>query len=257
MPSSTLSTSGLSGFDLSMPSTSSLPFTTTIESVSKKRKTDAPANLMNFAVRISADKKQEIDKQIAKAVFATNTSFKCLDNPNVIKAIDMLRPGYKPPSGKTISTTLLEQIYKEEKSKCFGSLSGQSVNMSIDGWSNVHNEPVVCATITTENGQYFIFETIDTSGNPHRGDYLTEIACDLIISCKSKYNCHVKSFVTDNAANMALMRKTITAKLDSIIITYRCSAHLLNLFCKDLEIKDIKQHILQIVKYFRNNHLAM
>ncbi|XP_071050922.1 uncharacterized protein [Onthophagus taurus] len=181
-----------------------------------------------------------------------------MDNQQVKKAIELLRPGYNPLSGKTISTTLLEQIYEEEKTKCRGSLTGCCVNISIDGWSNVRNEPIVCASITTETGHSFLYETIDTSENPHTSDYLTEIACNIISSCKSKYNCNVTSFVTDNAANMALMRKTLQEKLDPSIsvISYGCSAHLLNLLCKDLEVTNIKEHVTQIIKYFRNNQLT-
>lgn len=207
-------------------------------------------------MRTSTAEKQKIDKQIAKAIFATNSSFRCIENPEVRKAIQLLRPGYTPPARKTISTTLLDEIYEEEKAKCFSSLSGQSVNMSIDGWSNVHNEPVVCATITTEDGHAFLYETIDTTGNPHTSEYLTKIVCDLISSCFLKYNCTVTSFVTDNAANMALMRKTVEEKSKAKVITYGCSAHFLNLLCKDLQVKNIKEHVVQIVKYFRNTHFA-
>ena len=222
----------------------------------KKKKTESQPNLSSFVMRTSTAGKEKIDKQIAKAIFATNSSFRCIENSQVKKAIHLLRPGYTPPSRKTISTSLLDEIYEEEKVKCFSSLSGQCVNMSIDGWSNVHNEPVICATITTEDGRALLYETIDTSGKPHTSQYLTEIASDLISSCKSQYDCEVKSFVTDNAANMALMRKTLEENTDSKVITYGCSAHILNLLCKDLQIPDVKEHVVQIVKYFRNNHLA-
>lgn len=224
-------------------------------SVGKKRKVENPT-MTNFLVRTSSADKQNIDKQIAKAIFATNSSFRCVENVQVKKAIQLLRPGYTPPSRKTIATTLLDEIYAEEKDKCCSLLRGHSVNMSIDGWSNVHNEPVVCATITTEEGQAFLYETIDTSGQPHTSEYLTKICCDLISSCESQYGCIVRSFVTDNAANMACMRKSIEEKIVSRIITYGCSAHILNLLCKDLEIKNIKENVVQVVKYFRNNHLA-
>lgn len=212
--------------------------------------------MTSFLVRTSSADKKNIDKQIAKAIFATNSSFRCIENVQVKKAIKALRPGYTPPCRKTIATTLLDEIYAEEKEKCFSFLLGRTVNMSIDGWSNVHNEPVVCATITTEEGQAFLYETIDTSGQPHTSEYLTEICCDLISSCESQYGCNVKSFVTDNAANMAGMRNSIEEKIESKIITYGCSAHILNLLCKDLEIKNIKENVVQVVKYFRNNHLA-
>jgi len=34
-----------------------------------------------------------------------------------------------------------------------------------------------------------------------------------------------------------------------------CYFHILNLLAKDLEISDIKNNILRIMKYFRNTHL--
>lgn len=236
------------------PPTASTPTFGSVQK--KKKKIENQPTMSGFVMRTSIAERHKIDKQIAKAIFATNSSFRCIENSEVKKAIQLLRPGYTPPSRKTVATSLLDEIYEEEKDKCFSSLSGQCVNMSIDGWSNVHNEPVICATITTEDGRALLYESIDTSGKPHTSQYLTEIVCDLISSCESKYQCTVKSFVTDNAANMALMRKTLEEKTGSKVITYGCSAHILNLLCKDLQLQDIKEHVIQIVKYFRNNHLA-
>jgi len=66
----------------------------------------------------------------------------------------------------------------------------------------------------------------------------------------------VRSFVTDNAANVAKMWENLQQREDVDLITYGCSAHLLNLLAKDLEIPDIKEQVVQVVKYFRNNHFA-
>lgn len=129
---------------------------TTFEPVQKKKAIETQptmSTMSSFVMRTSTAEKHKIDKQIAKAIFATNSSFRCIENLEVKKAIQLLRPGYTPPSRKTVATSLLDEIYEEEKEKYFSSLSGQSVNMSIDGWSNVHNEPVICATITTEDRQ--------------------------------------------------------------------------------------------------------
>lgn len=218
----------------------------------KKKKLSA--NLSSFIVTTPKSTKETIDRQIAKAMFATNCSFRSIEHREVKKAISLLRPGYIPPSRKDISGKLLDQIYLEEKERCFSNLSGSYVNMSIDGWSNVHNEPIICATITTEQSEVILFDSIDTTGKPHTGEYLAELAEDLIERLKSQYNCNVASFVTDNAANMAKMRKEL--KNSDTIITYGCSAHLLNLLSKDLEISSIKEHVVQIIKYFRNNHAA-
>lgn len=227
--------------------------------VSKKRRetsNSTAGSLSSFVIRTSKSDKEEIDKQIARALYATNSSFTCIEQPEVKKAIALLRPGYVPPSRYDVSNRLLAEVYNEEKSKCFKSLSGGSVCLSLDGWSNVHNEPIICATVTTENGKSFLIDTIDTSGKPHTSVYLTDLAINLIKSLKIDHDCVVSSIVTDNAANMNAMRNKIQESTEMSVITYGCAAHILNLLCKDLEVQDIKEHVVFIVKYFRNNHFA-
>lgn len=51
------------------------------------------------------------------------------------------------------------------------------------------------------------------------------------------------------------MRRQLAEDSDADIISYGCSAHYLNLLAKDVEISGVKEHIVQIVKYFRNHHL--
>ena len=51
------------------------------------------------------------------------------------------------------------------------------------------------------------------------------------------------------------MRDLIEKEIEDIL-TYGCSAHLLNLLAHDMEIPNVTKHVLQIVKYFRNNHHA-
>lgn len=66
--------------------------------------------------------------------------------------------------------------------------------------------------------------------------------------------------MTDNAANMGNMRYAIRECREFTnpytIITYGCPAHILNLLSKDLEKKYIKEHVVHVVKYFRNNNFA-
>lgn len=62
-------------------------------------------------------------------------------------------------------------------------------------------------------GRSFLYDTIDTSRQPHTADYLTSKAHDFISSCKTKHNCTISSFVTDNAANMTRMRENIKEML--------------------------------------------
>ena len=84
----------------------------------------------------------------------------------------------------------------------------------------------------------------------------TRVKGNAIKKCENRFGCRVCSFVTDNAANVARMRQDLELREDVDVITYGCSAHLLNLLAKDLEIANIKEQVVQVVKYFHNNHFA-
>ena len=149
--------------------------------------------------------------------------------------------------------------------------------MAMDGRSNVHNEPILELTLSVD-GNIYIIDCVDTAESRHTADYLVKIAGNIyIIDCvdtaesrhtadylvkiaennaekvKKKFGCTVRSFVTDNAANMAKMKKKLGKGEE--IITYGCSAHLLNLLSQDMQIKNIKEHITEIIKYFWNHHI--
>lgn len=169
----------------------------------------------------------------------------------------MLRPGYKPPNRKVIGGTLLDQVYQEELEKCQIYLENKTVCLSIDGWSNIRNEPIICACVVNEDGNIFLVNTTDTSGNPHTSEYLTCLTLKIIQDTEKKFKCFIRSVVTDNAANMARMRLQIQRESNDVnVITYGCSAHLLNLLAKDLNVEGVMNNIVRIIKYFRNNHLA-
>lgn len=56
---------------------------------------------------------------------------------------------------------------------------------------------------------------------------------------------------------MSSIRLQIRAKTDDLnVITYGCSAHLLNLLAKVLNVEEVMNNIVWIIKHFRNNHLA-
>ena len=166
----------------------------------------------------------------------------------------MLRPGYKLPNRHDIGNKLLDRVYSDLQETCKERLNDKTVSMAIDGWSNIHNEPVICASITSD-GQTYLSETIDTSGNKEDANYLENISKTIIENAENRYNCRVASLVTDNAANMKKMRKNlITNDGFNDIISYGCSAHSLNLLAKDRDIGTIKSQIASIMKYFRNHH---
>ena len=138
---------------------------------------------------------------------------------------------------------------------CKDRLGGETVSMSLDEWSNVHNEPIVCVSVISETGQSFMTGTVDTSGYSHTSEYLQDVASKAVRTTKEQFACKVGGFVTDNAANMLKMRNNLADDSESNIVSYGCSAHYLNLLVKDVKVSEVKEHIVQIIKFFRNCHL--
>jgi len=159
------------------------------------------------------------------------------------------------PTRKSLGNDILDSVYESEKTKCRELLSGKTVSMCLDGWSNVHNEGLVCSSVVLPSDATFLVDTVDTSGYSHNAEYLSEVAVNAIDKCKNEIGATVKSFVTDNAANVRKMRHNLESDESIDVVTYGCSAHQLNLLSGDLEVSGVKDKIVSVVKYFRNRQL--
>ena len=89
------------------------------------------------------------------------------------------------------------------------------MTLDLDGWSNIHNEPTICASVITEYSQSFLVETIDTSGNKYHTNYLTQLCKQIISRTTEKFGLKLGSYVTDNAANMNEMRTELSKSDDT------------------------------------------
>ena len=104
-------------------------------------------------------------------IFA-NALIQLVKHPEFQKLMLMLRPGYSGPTMKDVADTLLPMVFNKEKSKTKDTLNGEAVNIALDSWSNVHKEPIICVTISTETNNVYLVDTTDTSGSPHTSEYL-------------------------------------------------------------------------------------
>lgn len=213
------------------------------------------STLTPFVVKTSKSDKEGLDELLAEMFYSTNTAFNTIEHPSFAKFIAKCRPGYKLPTRHELAGPLLDKVHSKLQQVCKEKLKDETVCMSLDGWSNIHSEPVICVAVTDSKGDTYVTDTIDTSGNRHDADYLSTVAEDSIRKAEEKYSCHVGSFVTDNASNMRAMRRNLSEDENSDIITYACASHQLNLLAKDLEIPNVAKYIIKIIKYFRNTHL--
>lgn len=53
------------------------------------------------------------------------------------------RARFSPPSREDTAGKPLDKVYDREKERCAAALEGKIVKLSLDGWSKVHNDPVV------------------------------------------------------------------------------------------------------------------
>ena len=70
-----------------------------------------------------------------------NPSFRVVEHPEFIKLFHLLRKGcrwYRKMTGGKI----LDDVYETEHTKLEPVLNDKKVCLSVDGWSNGHNEPM-------------------------------------------------------------------------------------------------------------------
>ena len=132
-------------------------------------------------------------------------------------------------------------------------LDGKIVTMQQDGWSTIHNDPVIATSVTCA-GRAFFIDAKETKTANKTADKCLEMLKESKKFAEEVFGCSVRTVVTDNAKNMERMRTELT-KEDSIVLSYGCLAHWLNLLGQDLTPIALMKHVTDINKYFRNHHI--
>ena len=161
---------------------------------------------------------------------ATRTSFRTVENKQFKAFVQKLRPGTETPSRKYVSEKLLDEIYEQEKGDVSTVVSGKDVTLQIDELPTIGNVPVVDVAFAVAV-QTDLANTIDTMGVPNSADNLLEIVKEQKSYIETEFQVRVSSLMTDNAANMAKIRREFSSLG---IHVYGCSAHFADLLAKDI-----------------------
>ena len=96
-----------------------------------------------------------LDMQIARYFYACNVPFNVADQSEFKKMICMLRPGYTAPSRTKLANNLLDAVFEEVNQKTATELKDREVTLIQDGWSDIHNTPVIASCVHTVDNAYF------------------------------------------------------------------------------------------------------
>ena len=117
----------------------------------------------------------------------------------------LLRPGYTPPPNrKDIAGSLLDNVYGGLKEDMLEAVSGKTATLVEDGWSNIHNEPVIASCLQVGKEVYFL-DSHDTGAMTKSAENCKALSLKFIQKAKNDFNCDVKRVVTDNAKSMEKM----------------------------------------------------
>jgi len=199
------------------------------------------------------NKQKILDEQLAIMIAKEFLPFSLVENEELKKFVHLLNPGYKLPSRKTVSKSLLPQLLNETKERVKNNLNNaQLIAFTTDGWTSINNDSFVAVTVhfidTTECVLKsfllgcFNFEKSHSSNN--LSVFLKDIFNEWNISEK------IKVAVTDNAANI-----TAAIKMNKNWRHIPCLAHTINLIAQVglKEINHVHKKVKKIVEFFKRN----
>ena len=129
----------------------------------------------------------------------------------------MLRPGYAPPTRKRIACQLLDKVFDELTQATATLLEGKNVTLIQDGWSDVHNSPVIVHSLHTGQ-KYFFLNFVDTGTNKKTATYCASLATKASEEATNKFGCRIVAIVTDNERKMQSMRSKLKSDDDSLCL---------------------------------------
>ena len=78
---------------------------------------------------------------------------------------------------------------------------GKKVVISQDGWSNLHNQPII-ATALHYPGKSLFLDAVDVGAEAKRAEYCFDLIKNSIETVEEKYQCSVVGIVSDNENKM-------------------------------------------------------
>jgi len=238
--------------------TTSAAFTGVASSSTVGGKCKKQGTLGNFARNmnpISGYRQKEFDTQLIKMIVKEYHPFSIVDDAEFRKFVSMLCPGYRLPSRKTISNTLIPMHFNEAKQKVLENIKDAfALCITTDGWTSINNDSYVAVTAHWINADIKLCSNL-LDCVPFNQKHTAENLKNLLLSAFETWDIQHKicAVVTDNAANVtAAIREGGWRHI-------ACFAHSVNLIAQ-ASIKEIVESVEKVkrtVEYFKRSTHAL
>lgn len=154
--------------------------------------------IKSFMDTMTPEDQEVLTRELAIAIFASGTPLSIVENKYWVAFFKSLRPCFKLPSRKVLSTTLLDQVYGEVRDTVFHKVQGaQKVTLIFDGWTNLRKNGVIHYVASTPSP--VLFEVHEVKAAHKTGEYLAEVTEGVMEKIGPE---KVFSLATDSAKDM-------------------------------------------------------
>eukprot|EP00095_Tigriopus_kingsejongensis_P008704 maker-scaffold894_size84319-snap-gene-0.10 protein:Tk08704 transcript:maker-scaffold894_size84319-snap-gene-0.10-mRNA-1 annotation:"PREDICTED: uncharacterized protein LOC103307970" len=221
----------------------------------KKRRLITP-KITDSVIATSDAQLKKIQEAWAKFYYRHRLSHRLADSEEFKEAMEITRPGIttmKPHfTARRLNGPLLDSMETKGDKALFLEMNGKYAVLTQDGWSDIHQCPVIAANVICE-GKSHPVDFKSTSDAKKTSEYCFETAKESIEAAEEKYGVKIVGFCSDNENKMNKVRKLLSEWRQDFI-TYGCSAHLLNLVESSGSPADILNKIVAVNKFFRDHH---
>ena len=105
--------------------------------------------MSSFTIRTESAAASHLDFQIARLFYPRNIPFNVADHKEFKSTISLLRPGCSPSNRKQLSGQLLDKVHDQINELSVEQTRDKDVTLIQDGWSDIHNNPVIATAIHT------------------------------------------------------------------------------------------------------------
>lgn len=205
---------------------------------------------------MSIPKTMRQNEQLVKMIAKEYHALSLVEGKEFKQFVHMLNPAYQLPSRKTLTTSLIPQVFSKVSDLIRKELEGaSSVSITTDGWTSLANESYIAVTahFISEDEHILKARLLECFAwrERHPSDNIaTELRCvvtDWGIGEK------VSAVVSDNAANVTAAIRLLGWK------HVPCFAHTLNLVVQSSvrELSEVQSKVKAIVTHFKHSPHGM